>query len=49
MTETPELWIGGGGSVTMMSKASATSSRWFRPSATMTRPFGSASTWSASG
>ena len=40
MTEAPELSIGGGGSVTMMSKRSSASSRWFRPSAMITRPFG---------
>ena len=34
----PELSIGGGGSVTMMSNRSSVSSRWFRPSATITRP-----------
>ena len=44
MTEAPELSIGGGGSVTMMSNRSSVSSRWFRPSAMMTRPSGSART-----
>ena len=38
MTDTPELWIGGGGSVTMMSNCSSTSSRWLRPSAIMSSP-----------
>ena len=40
MTEAPELSIGGGGSVTMMSNRSSVSSRWFRPSVTITWPFG---------
>ena len=49
MTETPELSIGGGGSVTMMSYRWSVSSTWFRPSAMITCPFGFARICAASG